>query len=233
AQVADAGQYAAIATNSYGSVTSTVAVIIIDLRPYVLTQPDDVTVSPGATTAFVVSASGPSLNYAWFHNDALIPDAASPVFTISEAVPGNQGSYYVVITNYAGSATSRVASLSFNSTALSILTPPQNVTAAEGRSASFSALAAGIQPIGYQWLLENVPIPNETSETLSFANVSRTNSGVYRVVVTNAYLTLTSVPAVLTVVGEPTLSISAQGTDLLLTCYGDPGRVHRLLGSTN
>jgi hypothetical protein len=137
------------------------------------------------------------------------------------------------VTNAAGSVTSRVATLSFNSAALTINSQPQNLTVAEGASASLFVVAVGINPISYQWLLGNVAIPAQTNRVLDFAHVSRTDSGLYSVVITNPYRAVTSTPATLTVVGLPSLSISAQGTNLLLTCYGDPNRIHRLLGATN
>ncbi len=48
-QAADGGLYAAIATNSFGAVTSTVETVSIDLRPHILVQPDDVQRGPRCT----------------------------------------------------------------------------------------------------------------------------------------------------------------------------------------
>jgi len=116
---------------------------------------------------------------------------------------------------------------------LSILSPPQSLTVAEGAPVNFNVLTSGIEPIRYQWLFDSVPLSNETNSLLSFASVGLTNAGVYRVVVTNAYLGIISAPAVLTIVGEPLLSIVAERTNVLITCRGDPGRIHRLLRATD
>lgn len=232
-QVSDAGNYTAVATNSFGSVTSTVATLVVDLKPFILIQPGDVLIAPGGSTSLVVSASGPALGFSWLHNNVLLPDAASTTLPIIAAGPGTQGSYQVIVTNYAGAVTSRLATVTFTAAALSILIPPQNATVAEGSASELRVLTSGIMPIGYQWRRDNDPIPDATNSILTFADTRRTNAGTYRVEVTNAYLTLTSIPAVLTVVGQPRLSIAAQGTNILVTCFGDPGLVHRLFNAAN
>jgi len=230
-QASDAGLYAAIATNSFGATTSTVEVVSVDLRPYIVTQPQDATVAPNGSASFTVSAAGPSLSFLWLHNDLPISSATNAVVTISEAAPGDQGTYQVIITNYAGAVTSQVVTLTFDSAALAILSQPQSLTVAEGQACSLSVLATGLLPISYQWLLGNVALAGQTNQVLSFAQAAQTNAGTYSVVVTNAYLAVTSAPATLVVVRAPSLSIAVQGTNLLLTCYGDPLQVRRLLGT--
>ena len=232
-QLAQAGNYAAVASNSFGSVTSFVATLTVDARPFILTQPNDLSIAPGASTSLVVVASGPALSYVWLHNDVPVPDATNASLILNNAAPGAQGSYQVVVMNFAGQTNSRVATVAFNSLALSILTQPQSVTVAELGPANFSVLVSGVPPFGYQWLFENLPLKDATNAVLTLANSIRTNAGIYRVVVTNAFLAITSAPAVLTVVGESVLSIAADSTNLLITCRGDPGRVHRLLSATD
>jgi hypothetical protein len=232
-QPASAGSYATVANNNFGSATSMVATLTVDSRPLILIEPGDVTVAPGATTNLSVIADGPALNFVWLHNDVLIPGATNASLVISNAAPGAQGTYQVIAMNFAGVTNSRLASLEFNSLALSILSQPQSVTVAEGDPASFSVLVSGVLPFGYQWQFENVPLKDSTDAVLTIANSLRTNSGVYRVVVTNAYLSITSAPAVLTVVSGPMLSIGAESTNILITCRGVPGRVHRLLSAAD
>ena len=218
--------------NNFGAVTSAVTTLVVDSRPFILVEPSDVTVAPGASTSLVISASGPALQYMWLHDSLPVPGATNAILAIDNAAPGVQGSYQVIVTNFAGSATSRLASLAFNSQALSILSAPQSVTVTEGDPVTFAVLAAGVSPIQYQWLFESNVLANATNNVLTFASVNRTNAGNYRVVVTNAYLALTSAPAVLGVVVQPPiLSIALQDSDILITCRGDPGRVHRLLGA--
>jgi len=76
-QTADAGLYAAIATNTFGAVTSTVATLTVDAGPLIITQPDDTSVEPGGSATFLVTASGPALSYVWLHNDIPVADATN------------------------------------------------------------------------------------------------------------------------------------------------------------
>ena len=233
-QASDAGQYAAVATNSFGAVTSSVVTLLIDLRPLILVQPPDIVISPGASTSVVVTVSGPSLGYTWFHNQAIDSNVTGSSFDIVNASPGDDGMYQVIITNSAGAVTSRVATVSWSSAALAILAHPQSRVVPIGGSATFNVLASGVGPITYQWLKNSIQMPGETNNSLALTSLARTNSGSYSVVVANSFTALSSTSAVLTVVAEPSLTIQPlDAATVQLTCFGDPGHVHRLLASTN
>ena len=232
-QPLDAGDYVVVATNTFGVTTGSVASITVDARPLLLEQPSDRTVSPGGSITMIVAADGPELMYRWFHNGLLIPEGTNAALAISPAVAGVQGSYQVIVTNFAGSVTSRVAVLTFDEHALEILDQPDNVVVAEGGSASFQVLAGGIPPFYYQWYRQNVPLVGATNNQLVLPFVGQTNAGNYSVTVTNAYLSLTSTPAALSVETVPILSIMTDSTNVLITCRGAPLRVHRLLSATS
>jgi len=244
-QTSDTGNYAVIVTNSFGAITSAVATLTVDARPLILVQPGDATVSPNGRTNFIVIADGPSLTYAWLHDDALLPGETNNVLTITNAQPGAQGRYQVIVTNSVAAVTSRVATLTFDALALSIIAPPQSVTATEGQSASLTVGVSGIGPFTYQWLFgaNVVAETNSLSPTneLLFSSAASTNAGTYRVVVTNAYNALTSAPVQLMVVAPslaaasspPMLAFAWQGTNRLITCRATPGHRLRLLRATN
>ena len=239
-QAADAGDYFAVATNVSGSLTSVVATLTVDSRPLILVQPADVSAAPGSEVIFAINVTGPLLNYAWFHNDLPIADATNTVLTVSSFNLGDEGGYFVVVTNFAGSVTSRVAALTFNDTALRILVHPQSQTVTQAEAVTFTVVVSGIQPIYYQWFLGPLPVRDATNDALTFASVDATNAGTYRVVVTNDYRSVTSSPALLTVVAPSaapfpalTLTLEVEGTDLVLTCHGVPGHEYHILSATN
>jgi hypothetical protein len=182
--------------------------------------------------------AGPALNYAWFHNDLPIADATNTVLTVNSVGLGEAGTYQVIVTNFAGAVTSRVATLTFNDTALRILVPPQSLTVTQADTATFTVVVSGIQPIRYQWFFAGLPLRDATNETLVFASADATNAGTYRVVVTNDYRSVTSSPALLTVVAPAAapalmLTLAAEGTNVLVTCQGPPGSEYRILCATN
>ncbi|QHT69191.1 T9SS type A sorting domain-containing protein [Rhodocytophaga rosea] len=81
--------------------------------PQITNQPDDITVAEGQSTSFTVSASGTAtLQYQWQKNGKDIPGATAAKYAISKTKPQDAGQYRVIVTNTAGSVTSRAAILS-------------------------------------------------------------------------------------------------------------------------
>jgi len=236
-QDVDTGNYAAVATNSFGSTTSVVAVLTVNSVPLLIGEPADASVAPGSPASFAINVNGPLLSYAWFKDGSPVPGATNATLTISNVVLGTQGSYQAIVTNFAGAVTSRVALLTFNSVALNIVAQPQSLTATQGTSVTLSVLVSGVPPFAYQWIFGSIPIPDATNSSLTFSSIDSTNAGSYRVVVTNEYLVVTSVQAALTVVASspaaPLLTVTAAGANLEVVCEGTPGRTYQLLCATN
>ena len=82
---------------------------------------------------------------------------------------------------------------------VSITTQPANVTVNITSNATFSVTATGASPLSYQWRKNGVDLSGATSASLMFSNVQTNQAGNYTVVITNAYGSLTSSVAVLTV----------------------------------
>ncbi len=235
-QDADTANYVAVATNSFGSTTSVVAALTVDSRPLIVGEPADASVAPGGPASFVVSVNGPELRYQWFRDGSPLANGTNAALSISNVALGSQGTYQAVVTNFAGSVTSRVAALTFNSVALNIVAQPVSLTVTQGTVASFSVLASGVPVIAYQWFFGSLPIADATNSTYSIPSVDATNSGAYRVVVTNDYLALVSTSATLNVVAPslaPMLLVAASDGALEITCAGVPGQTYQLLSSTN
>jgi hypothetical protein len=88
---------------------------IAPLAPAIITQPRSQTVVPGASPAYQVLVAGdPPLSYRWQFNGAFLAGATNASLLISNAQVANAGSYTVVVTNSAGSVTSRPAFLRVN-----------------------------------------------------------------------------------------------------------------------
>jgi hypothetical protein len=235
-QAAQGGTYSAIVTNAFGSASSQGATLVVDSTPLILVQPSSVLVSAGATTNFSIVADGPSLTYQWWHNDVAIPEGTGPTLTIASALAGAQGNYFAVVSNFAGMATSTVATLTFDASALSILVPPKDATVESGYPASFSVLPTGVPPFAYQWQRDGTPIPGATSSTYTISSATTNYAGNYDVVVTNGYRSVLSSEALLTITpgAIPPLLVPARfGQNFTITFAAQAGRTYRLLSSTN
>lgn len=76
---------------------------------------------------------------------------------------------------------------------------PESQKVIEGDGVWLIAGAVGSPPLQYEWLLNGTPIPAATNSSLRLDNVTLTNSGNYRVTVTNDYGSAISSHAMLTV----------------------------------
>src|SRR5438045_2014387 len=63
---------------------------------------------------------------------------------------------------------------------------PQSVNIAAGMNATFSAQASSTLPLQWQWQLNENPVTNATSFTLTVTNAQSVNAGEYRVVASNS-----------------------------------------------
>ena len=76
----------------------------------------------------------------------------------------------------------------------SISTPPIGQSFTLGSAVALSVSAGGTGPLFYQWQFNGVNIAGATTATLALSNLSATNAGAYRVVITNVVGTITSLP---------------------------------------
>jgi Immunoglobulin domain/FG-GAP-like repeat/Immunoglobulin I-set domain/FG-GAP repeat len=201
----NAGTYTVVATNSAGSAISSSAVLTVNpaaIAPVFTTQPVGQTVTVGASVTFTAAASGtPTPTYQWRKDSVNISGATSAAYTILSVVTGNAGTYTVVATNFAGSATSSGAVLTVNS-AQSVpvfAVQPTSQTVTAGSSVTFSATASGSPTPTYQWWKNGRRIFGATSASYTIANVTTSNAGTYIVIATNSAGSATSNGAVLTV----------------------------------
>ena len=112
AQTADAGSYTVVVTNVAGCITSSTAVLKVNVPPAITTQPVGKSVAPGTTVTFKVVATGTAtLTYQWKLNNVPIDGATAASYTVV-AKTATVGTYTVVVSNVAGSLTSSAAILS-------------------------------------------------------------------------------------------------------------------------
>ena len=80
-----------------------------------------------------------------------------------------------------------------------ITTQPVSQSIQAGSNVSFSVTASGTAPLNYQWRFSGQKLAGQTALSLSLTNVQFANAGGYSVIVTNAYGSVTSAVAQLTV----------------------------------
>lgn len=113
AQPSDAGNFDVVVSGPWGKVTSEVAVLTVDARPYIIAKPKSVPALLGSSVTFQVTAGGLlPLAYQWRKDGTALPGATLTTLTISSVQPESAGNYDVVLINSSGSVTSAPARLS-------------------------------------------------------------------------------------------------------------------------
>jgi hypothetical protein len=201
-------------TNRTGSVTSgTISIVVASAVPVFSTQPQDQTVSIGATVTFLVAVNlTPAPTYQWFKNGTAVPSAIGNSLTLANVQLADAGVYSVVATNTSGSYPSNGATLTVLGTAPTITAQPQSRTVTAGTAVTLSVTATGTPAPTYQWRKGGAAVAGATNSTLTFSSVQTADAGSYTVVVTNSAGSVASAAAVLTVnEAAPTIAVHPAG----------------------
>jgi len=194
----DEGEYAVKISNPVGSITRTFYKLHVVSAPHFYLDLADVASPRGVDAPFAFAVGGePPLTYLWYQNGLLMPDE----FRTNMVVPNvtythTNFTWQVVVTNFMGSITSRVAQLTIIEPP-TILTQPVSVIAEPNTEATFSVTCGGTLPLHYQWLLNGAPVGGGTNATLVIPSVTSARQGAYEVQVSNPAGTVTSTAATL------------------------------------
>jgi sugar lactone lactonase YvrE len=204
--------------------------------PTITTPPANQSVIAGASATFTVVATGsPTPVLQWqrraagtetfvnLTNDATYSGVNTPTLTVSGTTTAMSGDEFRVIANnlVSPNATSDAVTLTVLPPTVppSITTQPATTTVNLGDTATFTVTAAGTAPLSYQWRKDGVPLAGATSATLVVPNVQLSSAGVYTVVVTSPFGTLTSMPAGLVVNTPPIIAVQPRTQTALLGTF--------------
>lgn len=202
-QPAQAGAYRVRVSNALGAVTSEPAVLVINLPPQIVRNPESQTVAVGQSVTFTVEATGtPPLTYEWYRNNVRITSAPNaPEYTIPAVQKTHAGNYHVRVRNAFGVVASAMAALTVTDQPQvpQITQQPVGVDLLENESAALGVTAMGTPPLAYQWFRNGLAVPGATAARLEFASLRLADAGTYWVEVSNAAGQAVSGPAVVRV----------------------------------
>jgi hypothetical protein len=192
-QTNQAGNYTVVVTNTFGSVTSSVATLTVNrlnqsisFSPLAGKRADDAPFSLAAS-----ASSGLAVSYS---------SSISGVATVSGSTVTLTGvGSTSIIASQAGNAT-YLAAIDVSQTLVvaavppSITTPPTGQSFTLGGGLTLGVTAAGTGPLSYQWQFKGANLAGANGSTLTLSNLSATNAGAYRVVITNTVGIATSLP---------------------------------------
>ena len=185
--------------------------------PTVSVPSHPVTVDQGGNGAISSTVTGTRpFSYQWYYfngnNNVLIPGATNGTLNLTNIQPVQQSySYYVVVSNAYGAATSLSATLNVLSGAPAIQTDifPSLVGVPVGDPVTFSVTVSGTEPFSYQWAGGSGAIAGATNSSYTFSALAGSNT--YSVTIRNSDGSTPSSTAVVVGVPNPPPVVSFNG----------------------
>ena len=178
--------------------------------PIILSQPAPVAAPLGSPISISFFAAGMDLQYQWFMNGEPLPGETNPALFISDLTLSAQGSYHAAVWNLLGRVETDQTSVTVAHPPL-IRSSPQSATLTAGESIYLTASTFGTPPFTYQWFKDDQPLLTETDAFLPIIAAEMSDSGAYRVEISNVAGTVTSGVADVTVLAPPYIVTSPTG----------------------
>ncbi len=172
------------------------------IPPVITTQPTAQTIGISQGVTFTVGATGTlPFAYQWQMNGTNLPGATNASFSIPAVIPPNAGTYSVLVGDALGITASSNATLTVDTSGVPfITTQPQSQTVPQGSAVLLTVDAVGAQPLAYQWRKNGTNLAGQNLFFLALNGTTTNSSGTYTVVLNNSFGSVTSAPAVLTVI---------------------------------
>jgi photosystem II stability/assembly factor-like uncharacterized protein len=157
--------------------------------------PTNPTVPLGSNVTFTATAFGTvPLQYQWRSNGTNLAGANASTLPLANIQVTNAGNYDVVVSDFSGSITSSVSTLTISGLPVgpTIIEQPQSQVISSGSNAMFSVKAAGTPPLFYQWRFNGGAISGATNAAYTRTNAQLSHAGNYTVRVTNLVSGVTS-----------------------------------------
>ena len=172
------------------------------------------------------AGTGTVAGVGFYYDGSLAASSQSSPYSITGPLPANGAHVLTAVATNNSGLTSTSAPISITvATGFDILTPPLSQTVAVGGKATFSVTTTGTNAT-YQWRFNGLSIVGATSSSYAVNDAALTAAGDYSVAVVSDGQVVISPPAVLTVLGPPTLgspSIVTNGGNITLSISASDG----------
>lgn len=158
--------------------------IISYVYPVIIQQPKGGIVKSGSLYILDVYLNNyKGISFQWYRNSFPINGETSNKLTISSASSTDTGNYFCRIYYKSISWNTDIVTLTVKDSP-TIITQPTNLSLSVGSNSALSVSATGTEPLSYFWYKNNQPL-SVTNNTYYFVNFQTTDSGIYKVQVTN------------------------------------------------
>jgi hypothetical protein len=203
-QKSDEGNYYVVVSNYLGNVTSLTASLLVYDKLVIYTQPTDLVLNSGETSAFNLSCFGTTPISAQWRKDGtnygstIITNLYNIDLNVNNVTFEDEGYYDCVLTNIVGSVTSNQARLFINKP-LGFTINPLSELKEVGDTVTFTVEVTGTTPINYEWFENGSVVSNSNKHTYTLSDIQLEDSGDYHCVATNIIGSVTSTTATLSI----------------------------------
>lgn len=169
------------------------------VAPYFDTQPpQQITIWSGQSTYMAAGINGQPFNYQWKKDSEILSSATGEGLLILDAQVEQAGTYTLFVSNASGSAESSGCNLIVKPPTIPvILNHPLGKSVKPGDNFILNVRASGYPNPNYQWIFNDIEIPEKTKEGFMIIGVQENNTGNYKVKVYNCVGSVESDVAVL------------------------------------
>ncbi|HWI55743.1 MAG TPA: immunoglobulin domain-containing protein [Bacillota bacterium] len=125
--------------------------------------------------------------FQWRYEGESIPGATQSTLWLPAVQHSQAGAYSVMVSNDLGVTISTDAQVSVMDQAPYVVSEPVDTTISSEGAACLQADIQGSRPLVYQWRKNGIPIQDATHATFCLSGLSRADSGLYSVAVSNAF----------------------------------------------
>jgi hypothetical protein len=184
------GSYYVVVSNANGYVISSVVNLTLLYPPSITVEPSGFAAEELSSNSLSVAAEGTApLSYQWFLNGTNLVGATNSDYAIFSLVLTNAGAYTVEVSNPYGVADSSAANVYVAPT---LATPFAGAIGVWGQNTVLNVGAVGSGLLDYQWYFNGAAIPGATGSSYTLGDIQFTNAGLYSVVVSSAYGSVTN-----------------------------------------
>ena len=158
----------------------------------------------GSVTLSLTNTLNVPSTYQWQFNGTNLPGATGSTLALSNVTTNHSGLYRVALSN-AFEVVTTAPALVHVVNQLMLIAHPQSTNAPAGSNVTLSVAAISPLPISYQWQINGVDLPGQTSSTLALTNMQLAQDGLYTVVATDALRSVVSQPAALRILIKPVI----------------------------
>lgn len=189
----------------------------LGVGPVITQAPERATLVAGTNVTLRIGATlgteDQNVSYQWFKNGVSMGGQGGASLSLANVLESDSGDYHVVLSSFAGAATSAVARITVV-VPVKLVRVPQSQGARLGEPVVFTGVASGTAPVIYQWRFQGAPLPGETNLTLLLPKLEASQLGSYVLEASNLIGSVRSEPALLTLGEGPRILVQPQGQNV-------------------